>query len=253
MAKNFLKISGWTLLGLGGLVALLVYRPRYLRRLISTSQPQNGVLYHIDTDQKVVALTIDDGPHPTITPQILDILDLYEVPATFFLLGNKIAGHEELVRQMVCAGHEIGNHMLDDQRSIFLPAAEFDRQIEGAHALLSELGPVNWYRPGSGLYDQRMLTAATQLGYKVVLGSVYPYDAQIPGHIEATQIVSSYVIANTTPGAIIVLHDGEDERARIVEVLTEIIPQLKADGYQFVTLSELATYGVVLGEKEGER
>lgn len=241
--KKLLQYTIWSFLIVTGLLALLFYRPRYLRRLLHSDGSAGKVLYHINTEEKVVALTIDDGPHPEITPQLLDILHLYDVPATFFLLGNNVNGHEDLVRRMIQEGHEIGNHMLDDQRSLFLPAAEFDRQLLAAHDLLSRFGPVRWYRPGSGLYDQRMLKAANHLGYQVALASVYPYDAQIPGQIDATQFVSSYVIANTTPGAIIVLHDGEDERARIVEILTEVIPQLKTDGYRFVTLSELASFG----------
>ncbi|MDJ0755633.1 MAG: polysaccharide deacetylase family protein [Ardenticatenaceae bacterium] len=236
--KRFLKYFFIGSILFAGGIALLFYRPRYLRRWIS-SDATRGVLFHVDTNQRLIALTIDDGPHHMITPQILDVLDLYGVNATFFLLGENVNGNETLVERMIADGHEIGNHMLDDQRSILLKPEEFERQITAADQLLREFGEVHWYRPGSGFFDQRMVTSANRLGYQLVIGSVYPYDAQIPAQIDATKFVSNYVLANTTPGAIIVLHDGHDGRSRVIDVLTEIIPQLKADGYEFVTLSEL--------------
>ena len=231
------------LLALFGTVGLLLYRPRYIRQFVSAAQIGDAQFY-FETDQKIIALTIDDGPHHAITPQVLDVLEAHEVPATFFLLADHVETHEEIIERIVADGHEIGNHMLDDNRSILLDVDEFERQITQADIVLRKYQPaLSWYRPGSGLYNQRMLTRATTLGYQTVLGSIYPYDANIPNRFNGVDFIVSYVVKNSHPGAIVVLHDGRDERARLIDVLNQLIPALKEEGYRFMTLSQMKGEG----------
>ncbi|MEM7798496.1 MAG: peptidoglycan-N-acetylglucosamine deacetylase, partial [Chloroflexota bacterium] len=101
---------------------------------------------------------------------------------------------------------------------------------------------LRWYRPGWGFYNRRMVNGATDLGYKTVLGSVYPYDANLPNQVAGVDFILRYVMDNVHPGAIVVLHDGLDERARLVDVLQKLLPALEAQGYQFKTLTELETF-----------
>lgn len=202
--------------------------------LVARRYPE--VLFSVNTDEKVIALTIDDGPHPEVTPQILDVLALHDVQANFFLIGERVVGNEKLVERMVAEGHEIGNHMYEDARSIALPEEQFEEQLEKTHALLAAIGPVRWFRPGSGLFNRKMLNRIAQRGYRLVLGSVYPYDAQVG----SVSFSNWYIRNSVRPGSIIVLHDGTTERGRIITVLQNILPLLKNQGYRFVTLSEIS-------------
>jgi peptidoglycan/xylan/chitin deacetylase (PgdA/CDA1 family) len=105
--------------------------------------------------------------------------------------------------------------------------------------VLSGFGPVLWLRPGSAWYNDAMLDAIEREGYRCVLGSVYPYDPYVP----IVRLTSAYILANTRPGSVIVLHEGGARGARTVEVLGRVLPALHKRGYRVVTLSELATVG----------
>lgn len=213
-------------------VSLLVY-PDWLFSLLARQSPQ--ILYFADTSQPVVALTIDDGPDAATTPPILDVLKRYKSHATFFLIANRIPGNEAIVKRTVAEGHEIGNHLLEDFPSIDLPPAEFERQLLQADNALSQFARPRWFRPGSGWYNQSMLSIADEHNYKSALGSVYPLDPQIP----SSWFAANYILWNVEPGAVIILHDSGQKGRRTIQTLTVILPELKQQGYRVVTLSEL--------------
>ena len=227
------------LVGAVSVVGLLLNRPRWFMPIVQRATHRD-VLFHVETQKKVIALTIDDGPHATITPQILDILKENGVRATFFVIGMNVLGNEHLIDRMVFEGHEIGNHMLVDDRSINLSPAEFERQLRQTDRILRQFSRPTWFRPGSGFYTSQMVEQIKENGYRLVVGSVYPYDAQVPAPLDATDFLSNHVLANTVPGSIIVLHDGQDDRGRVVAILERILPLRKDQGYTFLTVSELA-------------
>jgi peptidoglycan/xylan/chitin deacetylase (PgdA/CDA1 family) len=212
------------------------FKSRLFSRLIEQST-SDEVLFHAHTREKVVALTIDDGPHAELTPQILDVLAEYDVRATFFIIGGRVLGNEAILRRIVAEGHELGNHMMSDQRSILLGPEEFERQLASTHALISPFGPVRWFRPGSGWYNTRMLEQIRPYHYHCVVGSIYPYDAQF----QQVEFATGYILGNVQPGAIIVLHDGGSTRQGTVAVLRRILPALQKRGYRFATLTDLTS------------
>jgi peptidoglycan/xylan/chitin deacetylase (PgdA/CDA1 family) len=193
------------------------------------------VLYSVDTQTPVVALTIDDGPDSTSSPLILDVLEKYDAHATFFLISEHIPGNEEIVRQMIAEGHELGNHLTADEPSIGLPLEEFEQDLIEADELLSEFTDVQWVRPGSGWYNEEMLDIMEKHGYRCALGSVYPYDPQIGLYWYSAQ----YVLWKVKPGAVVVLHDYDTRGYRTAKALEIILPELEERGYRVVTLSEL--------------
>lgn len=234
-SKNRLwLLSAGAAVGAAGMLVLF-YRPAALVRWIHR-RTHEDVHFRVETREKVVALTIDDGPHPDVTPRLLDLLAAHGVKATFFLIGERIPGNELLVSRIVAEGHELGNHLMTDTPSITLSDEEFARQLAQAHALLSQYGQVRWFRPGSGWYNRRMLDQVKRYGYKLAIGSVYPYDAQLT----VTPFMTSYILGNVEPGAIIVLHDGTEKRSQTVTVLGEVLPALKQQGYRLVSLTRLA-------------
>lgn len=196
----------------------------------------NGkVLYEVKTENKIVGLTIDDGPDPKTTPAILDILSRYDARATFFVLANRVAQNEALLERMVIEGHELGNHLIEDRPSIFHPPDEFEARLSRAHSLLSHFGEVRWFRPGSGLFSREMLATVERAQYQTALGSVFPLDTHIP----SSWFASRYILWRVKPGSVIVLHDIGRRGERTLETLSNVLPDLIERGYKVTTLTEL--------------
>ncbi len=217
---------------------LLFTAPERLIKTLRRRSPE--VLYSVERDDKVVALTIDDGPDAEDTPKILDVLKKYNAHATFFLITGHIPGNEEIVKRTLAEGHELGNHFTADEPGIALSDEAFERKLLMADAALREFTPeIKWARPGSGWYNDRMLATIRKHGYRAALGSVYPYDPQIG----SSRFSAYYVLAKTRPGAIIILHDYDKRGARTARALEMILPALVKRGYRIVTLSELVEGG----------
>ncbi len=213
--------------------SVLWLQPEWLIAKLRRQSPD--VLYSIETEKMVVALTIDDGPDANDSPQILEILEQYNAHATFFLITDHISGNEVLVERMVSGGHELGNHLTADEPSIALSDQEFERELLKADEVLSQYMDVQWMRPGSGWYNEEMLATIKKHEYHCVLGSVYPYDPQV-GFFWFS---AYYVLGNVKPGAVIVLHDRNRRGERTAKALKIILPALARRGYRVVTLSEL--------------
>ena len=213
-------------------------KPEWLISHLRKQSPD--VLYSVDTEKKVVALTIDDGPDSCGSPRILDILQEYDAHATFFLISEHITGNEEYVERMVAEGHELGNHLTADEPSIALSDEEFESElIEADMALTQYVDDVKWVRPGSGWYNEKMLSIMKKYDYQCALGDVYPYDPQISIY----WFSAYYVLGNIKPGSVIVLHDYNRRGGRTTQALEIILPKLEERGYSVVTLSELVEMG----------
>ena len=215
------------------LLAVLWTAPRWLIAHLATRFP--GCVYAVATNARVVALTIDDGPDPTTTAAILRELRDHDAHATFFLISGNIVGNDSVVTALVADGHEVGNHLTRDEPSIDLSPLAFDSALVAAGKTLSRFSRVRWARPGGGRYDQRMVATMRARGYACALGSVYPYDAEIP----SSHFSSAFVLAHARPGAIIVLHDGNGRGRRTAATLRRTLPALRRRGFHVVTLSEL--------------
>ena len=213
---------------------VLWLQPEWLIATLHQRSPD--VFYSIKTEEKIVALTIDDGPDACGSPRILDILQEYDAHATFFLISDHIQGNEEYVERMVAEGHELGNHLTEDEPSVALSDAEFERELLEADEAISRFAEVKWVRPGSGWYNEEMLATIKKHGYQCALGNVYPYDPQISIY----WFSAFHVLTNVKPGDVIVLHDYNRRGGRTAKALEIILPKLEKRGYRVVTLSELA-------------
>ena len=182
-------------------------------------------------EMPVVALTFDDGPRAATTGRLLDELALREVPATFFLLGHRLSGNEELVRRMAREGHQIGVHTFDHVPVTGLSHQEFDLQVGGVRAQLRDiLGDGEfWLRPPYGQTDDSTRAWADS---PIVLWSVDPEDWKV---LDADK-VSEHVCSHVQDGDIILLHDFYPTS---VEAALRIVDRLQEEGYEFVTVEEL--------------
>lgn len=208
--------------------------PRWLLRSLPGEYPD--VVYFFPTRQKLIALTIDDGPDPGVTGPLLDLLARHDAHATFFFVSDNIAGNESLVTRAVAEGHELGNHMTRDEVSANLDPATFDARLQHAHRVLSEYGPVRWFRPGSGWYNDDMLVSIRKHGYRLAEASMAPLDARLAW----PAAVATYIRYSIEPGSIIVLHTRKSRGPRTIATLERVLPNLSKRGFRLVTLTELA-------------
>lgn len=193
------------------------------------------VVASIRTAAPLVALTVDDGPHPATTPALLDVLAEAGARATFFLIGEHAERHPGLVRRIAAEGHELGNHLLSDTPSVLLPAAEFDRQLDRTHQVLAPHGEIRWFRPGSGWFTPRMLRAGARRGYGCALGSPGLAVAAYP----RPRRIAVRLAARCGAGDVVVLHEGTPARADVGAVAQMLIRALAARGLRTATISAL--------------
>ena len=200
------------------------------------------VCAQVQTKQKIVALTFDDGPYSPYTEQILDVLQEHGIQATFFLVGSNAEKHSELVKRIVEQGHQIGNHtythvdLLKLDRSAAL--TEIDRTNTVLKAAVGFAPHV--VRPPHGFRDPAIMDVMANRGLAVVEWSVMSKDWTNPG----TEAIVDRTVSKVKNGSVILLHDGDGiaakaDRSQTVAATRKIIEQLQAKGYRFVTVDEI--------------
>lgn len=199
------------------------------------------ILWRVETSERMVALSFDDGPHPRYTPAILDLLARHNIPATFFLIGRNVLKYPLLAQRIATSPNEIGNHTFSHRILPFLSDAEVKLEIsqtEEALRIHTGLQP-RFIRPPMGLFTKRTVDMIEACGYDTVIGDVYPRDPHLPGQHKIYQ----RVMRRVRPGSIIILHDGGNtkdvDRSQTVRAVEQIITKLLGEGYRFVTISEL--------------
>ena len=193
------------------------------------------------TDQNQIALTFDDGPDSRFTNDVLDVLNQYNVPATFFLLGSRAVAYPEIVTRIQNEGHMIGNHTyfhpnLVDESDM----ATLEREVIRTEDALNDIigYRTKLFRPPYGFLYNELVEKLAELNYSVIGWSVDSLDWQE----EPPEVIASNVLDIVHPGAIILMHDGADwdgDRTNTIESLHQIIPTLQEQGYEFVTVPEL--------------
>jgi len=189
--------------------------------------------------RKLLALTFDDGPSPSYTPQILAILAKYRARATFFQLGVCAAGHPELTRAVAAAGHELAVHSWSHPYLTKLSAEAVTADSKRCVALFHRLvGPglvVRWERPPYGATNAQVRSAIEAAGLRQILWNLDTNDWRKPG----AAVIAQRVLSGARHGAVVLMHDGGGNREGTVEALRQVVPALQARGYELVTLSEL--------------
>ncbi len=190
---------------------------------------------------KYIALTFDDGPHPTQTDEILAVLAQYDVKATFFPIGKNIIEHPDIERRVFEAGHEIGNHTYSHVTVSRLSNEKLQEEIEATATLLQE--QCGWtpvlFRPPGGDISDSAIKLVNQLGYRYVLWS-WRVDTRDWAAVSVDSVVKT-VMDNVQDGDVILFHDYVVGKSPTAEALKILIPALQEQGYQFVTVSELAS------------
>jgi peptidoglycan/xylan/chitin deacetylase (PgdA/CDA1 family) len=190
-------------------------------------------MYYVDDGPKVVALTVDDGPSPVYTPQVLQVLEKYGVTASFSMVGENAAAYPAVARDVAAAGHMIVNHTWNHaDLTRMTPAAvrdEISRATDAIHT--STASRPAMFRAPYGYWSPAVYQCCAQAGLPPLDWSVDPRDWARPG----VRSIVKTVLSTTRAGSIILEHDGGGDRSQTVAALKIWLPQLLDAGYRFTT------------------
>lgn len=185
-------------------------------------------------NDKVLALTFDDGPHATYTPKLLALLKSENVEATFFVIGKMVEQQPELLQAIDQAGMEVGNHTFSHVTLTKIPLSVAETEYRANNDIVKRtIGKqMRFCRPPGGDYDPDVIEAATKNGLTTVLWTNDPGDYANPGD----NVIEQRTLARLSNGGIVLLHDGVQQT---LDILPQIITYARKHGYRFVTCSEL--------------
>lgn len=197
------------------------------------------IVPRVETSRKAVALTFDDGPAPAPTRELLRVLRERNVRATFFLTGRELEQSPEAGREIVAAGHELGNHSYSHERMVLVSPAFVRREVERTDELIRAAGHAGeiHFRPP---YGKKLVTLPLYLsrhGRKTITWDVAPDSDD--RHAGDAAAITRRVVEGARPGSIILLHVMYPNRAESLKAVPGIVEALGREGYSFVTVSEL--------------
>ncbi len=196
-----------------------------------------GVYHNHENDANMIALTFDDGPHPKYTMEILEILEEYDIPATFFFVGENVSYYQDTAREVAKRGHEIGNHTYSHPCVNKQSQAAFRDELTRCEDIIQRVVGVSpkLFRPPQGSWNTRVYEIARERDYSVILWDLDTLDwAHTP-----SENISNYILENVKSGNIILMHDYHSGGCTTTDALRMFIPNLIEQGYRFVTVSEL--------------
>ncbi|PAE31298.1 polysaccharide deacetylase family protein [Bacillus sp. 7884-1] len=223
------------LTGIVFLLMVLLFVGMFKVTKLRTFQLFGGLTYQVETENKVIALTFDDGPTKNVD-QILPLLNKYKAKGTFFLIGNDIEKHPEEAKKLVEAGHQIGNHTYSHQRMVLKSPFIIKEEIEKTDKLIRKYGYKSEidFRPPYG----KKLVGLPYYLYKhkreTIMWSLEP-----DTYFTSTDEKVNYVVENIKPGSIILLHPMYDQTGGEIQAIEGILRELTEEGYKFVTVDEL--------------
>ncbi len=235
-AKSRLRRRAVATLAVGSafVVSVLIAQPLFAYAVLGSVLPE--ILWRVETSEPLVALTFDDGPDPTFTPRVLEILGRHQARATFFLIAERALQRPDLVARIRAEGHEVASHYTTRRSALRDTDDEFAENLAfTSRALgLDETRP-RLFRPPGGVARSSQLDRARSEGYTVVLGSAYPWDPAPP----PSGYIRWLVTKNLAPGVVVILHDGIEDPSRTIDALPAILDAGAARGLRFVTVGDL--------------
>ena len=212
---------------------------------LPASGATSGITFsRVAVTQPYVAITFDDGPHPKNTPRLLDMLRERNIKATFYVIGRNVDLYPNVLRRTVSEGHEVGNHTYNHPiLSKLGDSTVRDELIKCRDAVARAAGvqPRTLRPPYGALLQRQREWIHRELKYPTIMWSVDPLDWKRPG----PSVVTSRILSNTTPGAIVLAHDLH---ASTVDAMPGTLDGLLRKGYKFVTVSQLLAMGSQPGQ-----
>lgn len=195
------------------------------------------IIWDIQTTEKVVALTFDDGPHPKYTEQVLDLLKQYGAKGTFFIVGQHAEKNPQVVLRTFEEGHEIANHTYTHPytKSVSKIIQEIKQTNDTIYSITGYSPKL--FRPVEGYYTEEIVKEVVKAGYKIVMWSWHQdtEDWKDPG----VNVIVKKVLEGVEEGDNVLFHDGGGNREQTVKALEKILPELQKEGYKFITITEM--------------
>ncbi|MEO1514198.1 MAG: polysaccharide deacetylase family protein [Bacteroidota bacterium] len=197
-----------------------------------------STLSHVDQQDSVLCLTFDDGPSAHLTPPLLELLAQLEVPAVFFVNGNKVEAHADIARDILRQGHQLANHSYQHDRMVWKWPADIEADLSRTDQLIRQAGSEDsrFFRPPYGDSFLSLPIVLHRMRKQYVGWSIEAkaqYDSPF-----STQKVVDQTISQLQPGGIILLHDGwHRETTEFLQAVRQIVEQSRQEGYHFVPLS----------------
>lgn len=231
MKKNIRIITIIFVLIIGGSIGL--YKLMNSRNY----QVAGKLINNIETTEKVVYLTFDDGPSKE-TSKIIDLLNELNVKATFFLIGDNIEKNMEDAKLIVENGHDVGNHSYSHNRMIFKSFSFIKEEIDKTNNLIKNLGYEKeiFFRPPFGKKLFVLPQYLNKINQKTVMWNIEPESYEESS--KSAETIANHVKENVKNGSIILLHPMNDSTGKILESIKLIVKQLQSQGYSFELLSE---------------
>ncbi|XAP79673.1 polysaccharide deacetylase family protein [Citromicrobium bathyomarinum] len=193
----------------------------------------------VETDDKIVALTFDDGPTPRGVAAVLPILDRYDARATFFLIGEDLKRHPQAARQILAAGHELGNHTYSHQRNVGRSRTFYRNELDKTGQLLRAVGSdSDLFRPPYGRKLVGLPLEVERAALKTITWDVADRAEEFPEPADYARDI----VERVRPGSIILIHPMYRGNATAREALPMILAQLRDRRYDIVTVSELLNH-----------
>jgi len=187
-----------------------------------------------------IALTFDDGPESDNTPQLLDMLDAYEITATFFVVGYKAEAHPDLVRRIVARGHAVGSHGMTHTPLAFRSRSTYLKEVREAVIRLEEIlgQSVFLFRPPYGIRSPGLYRILKTEGLRPVFWDVMAYDWFRP----SSSWISSKVVKSVRDGSVVLLHDGGGKRNNTIHAIPCIAEGIRDRDFDFIGLDDAKDY-----------
>jgi peptidoglycan-N-acetylglucosamine deacetylase len=212
-----------------------------IAREIRPTPEEPGITFNsVHVDGPSIAMTFDDGPSATLTPKLLDLLATHHIKATFFVIGENVAEHPEIVERAAREGHEIANHSWSHPNLGKMSDESVRRQLRQTDdAIKNATGkrPTLMRPPYGSITAREKRWIHDEFGYDIILWDVDPYDWKRPG----PAVVRARILKETRPGSIVLSHDIHPGT---IEAMPSTFDELEAKGFKFVTVSELIKMAV---------
>ncbi|HEV8618717.1 MAG TPA: polysaccharide deacetylase family protein [Candidatus Udaeobacter sp.] len=241
-------VSRLLLVCVAGLVAAhdLRAEPKVATQTAANNNPKSAAepkitFNSVHVDGPYIAMTFDDGPSATLTPKLLDLLAAHHIKATFFVIGENVAEHPDIVARAAREGHEIANHSWSHPNLAKMSDESVRRQLwQTDEAIKSAAGtrPTLLRPPYGSITEREKRWIHDEFGYQIVLWDVDPYDWKRPG----PAVVRNRILQETRPGSIVLSHDIHPGT---IEAMPSTFDALEAKGFKFVTVSELIRAAVI--------
>jgi peptidoglycan-N-acetylglucosamine deacetylase len=201
-----------------------------------------NLVFKAPSQKKTVAITFDDGPHPSQTPLILELLAQHNFKATFFMTSTNMRRNKDLLRTVAASGHEIANHTCNHPNNFFLNRTRLFAEINDTKKFIEDFTgkPNRFFRPPYGLFTPSTFSICKQLNLTIVLWNINSFDYKCPG----VSHIANRVISRIKPGDICLFHDCHFRDttkiySQTISALKTVLPFAAGKGLKCITIGEL--------------